>query len=83
MTRAGQLHRQATVASFDDRTRTGAVLLDDGLRLPIARHAVPDVVRRLRPGQRVVLVLSGPLAPGNEVPTVQLVQLPGVPPPRA
>lgn len=76
-------HRQATVADFDDRARSGAVLLDDGLRLPIAPQAVPDVVRRLRRGQRVVVVLSGPLAPGHEVPTVQLVHLPGVPPPQA
>ena len=71
------------MADFDDRARTGAVLLDDGLRLPIARRAVPEVLRRLRPGQRVVVVLSGPLAPGQQVPTVQLVHLPGVPPPPA
>lgn len=71
------------MADFDNRARTGVVLLDDGLRLPFARQAVPGVVRRLRRGQRVVVVLSGPLCPGHAVPTVQLVHLPGVPPPQA
>ena len=44
---------QGTVCDFDPATRDGAVLLDDGTRLPFPGHAVAAVLRLLRPGQRV------------------------------
>lgn len=50
---------QATVRSFDPRTRTGEVLLDDGsaLRFP-ARAFDASGLRLLRLGQRVRLRLD-------------------------
>jgi 2-phospho-L-lactate guanylyltransferase len=50
---------QATVRSFDPRTRTGDVLLDDGtaLRFP-ARAFDASGLRALRLGQRVRLRLD-------------------------
>lgn len=45
---------QATVASFDDETRSGSVLADDGVALPFAAAALEGSrLRLLRPGQRV------------------------------
>lgn len=45
---------QATVRSFDPATRTGSVLLDDGVELPYDSAAFdPSGLRLLRPGQRV------------------------------
>ena len=51
---------QATVSRFDDVTRAGAVLLDDGLELPFAADALDGTgLRLLRPGQRVRISTSG------------------------
>lgn len=50
---------QATVSAFDDDTRAGRVLLDDGVELPFAGDAVAAQLRFLRPGQRVRLVTEG------------------------
>lgn len=50
---------QATVSAFDDDTRSGAVLLDDGVELAFAGDAVAAQLRFLRPGQRVRLVTEG------------------------
>ena len=51
---------QGTVASFDVATRTGAVLLDDGLRLPFDAPVFNrSGLRTLRFGQRVQLELGG------------------------
>lgn len=45
---------QATVRSFDPQTRSGSVLLDDGVELPYDRDAFDaGGVRLLRVGQRV------------------------------
>lgn len=44
---------QATVRVFDPATRSGSVLLDDGLELPYAAEAVSVSLRHLRVGQRV------------------------------
>ena len=50
---------QATVSRFDDGTRSGAVLLDDGVELAFDAHALVGTgLRLLRPGQRVRLELS-------------------------
>lgn len=53
---------QATVRSFDPQTRSGTVLLDDGLELPYGREAFDaGAVRLLRVGQRVrIEVAPGP-----------------------
>ena len=54
---------QATVSRFDDMTRAGAVLLDDGLELPFTADALAGTgLRLLRPGQRVRISTSGDAA---------------------
>ena len=51
---------QATVSAFDATTRSGRVLLDDGVELPFAAAAIAGTgLRLLRPGQRVRLTLAG------------------------
>jgi 2-phospho-L-lactate guanylyltransferase len=51
---------QATVYSFDPATGTGAVLTDDGVRLPMSATALSGSgLRLLRPGQRVSCLLVG------------------------
>jgi cold shock CspA family protein len=51
---------QATVSSFDATTRSGAVLLDDGVELLFGPEAIAGSgLRLLRPGQRVRLETSG------------------------
>lgn len=47
---------QGTVCAFDPATRDGAVLLDDGTRLPFPGGAVAEALRLLRPGQRVRVI---------------------------
>jgi 2-phospho-L-lactate guanylyltransferase len=50
---------QATVRSFDPRTRSGEVLLDDGSALPFPARAFDrSGLRLLRIGQRVRLRLD-------------------------
>lgn len=50
---------QATVRTFDPRTRTGDVLLDDGRAMPFASGAFDaSGLRLLRLGQRVRLRLD-------------------------
>jgi 2-phospho-L-lactate/phosphoenolpyruvate guanylyltransferase len=45
---------QATVSEYDPSTRSGAVLLDDGVRLPFGADALAGTrLRFLRRGQRV------------------------------
>jgi 2-phospho-L-lactate guanylyltransferase len=51
---------QGTVSAFDDDTRAGSVLLDDGRELRFSGEAVHDTgLRLLRPGQRVSLDIDG------------------------
>jgi len=51
---------QATVSAFDADTRSGRVLLDDGVELPFTGDALAGTgLRLLRPGQRVRLTTSG------------------------
>lgn len=50
---------QATVATFEEATRSGSVLLDDGVRLVFGADALIGTgLRLLRPGQRVTLQLD-------------------------
>lgn len=52
--------RQATVGSFDPRSGSGTVLLDDGTPLAFDTDAFADSgFRLLRSGQRVLVLLDG------------------------
>ena len=51
---------QGTVSAFDATTRSGRVLLDDGVELAFPAEALAGTgLRLLRPGQRVRLTLDG------------------------
>lgn len=66
---------QATVSSYDATTRSGTVLLDDGVQLPFPATALDDTgLRLLRPGQRVRLEVTGD-GPGRVVGRVQILTL--------
>ena len=63
---------QATVSAFDDATRSGTVLLDDGRQLPFDGEALLGTgLRFLRPGQRVSLDLDN----GMQIHRVQILTL--------
>ncbi len=65
---------QATVRSFDEQTRSGTVLLDDGIEVPYDAEALAQSdVRLLRIGQRVTLRLQ---ADGERVTALTLATLP-------
>jgi 2-phospho-L-lactate guanylyltransferase len=66
---------QATVSRFDDATRAGAVLLDDGVELPFREDALAGTgLRLLRPGQRVRISTSGDGA-GRRIDSLQILTL--------
>lgn len=66
---------QATVSRFNDVTRAGAVLLDDGLELPFTADALHGTgLRLLRPGQRVRISTSGDAA-DRRVDALQILTL--------
>ena len=44
---------QGTVASFDQSTRAGTLLTDDGMPLEFPAESLADHIRHLRVGQRV------------------------------
>jgi hypothetical protein len=46
---------QGTVAHFDETTRSGHVLTDDGVRLDYPGAALAEHIRHLRVGQRVFI----------------------------
>ena len=50
---------QGTVASFDETTRSGHVLTDQGEQLDYTAETLADHIRHLRIGQRVFLEMSG------------------------
>jgi 2-phospho-L-lactate/phosphoenolpyruvate guanylyltransferase len=51
---------QATVETYDPTSRSGTVLLDDGVAVPFPANALAGSrLRLLRPGQRVRLETSG------------------------
>lgn len=65
---------QATVRSYDESTRSGSVLLDDGTELPYDATAfAASGLRLLRLGQRVRIGLADD---GMRVATMQIVTLP-------
>jgi hypothetical protein len=50
---------QATISDYDPQTHEGAVLLDDGVRLPFTAQALAGTrLRLLRRGQRVVVTVE-------------------------
>lgn len=49
---------QGTVASFDETTRAGHVLTDDGVPHDYSAETLADHVRHLRVGQRVFIELD-------------------------
>ncbi|HEX2174805.1 MAG TPA: hypothetical protein VHG70_02750 [Nocardioidaceae bacterium] len=62
---------QATVSEFDPQTRSGAVLLDDGVRLPFGADALAGTrLRLLRRGQRVQVTVDA-----DEVTALQILTL--------
>lgn len=50
---------QGTVASFDETTRSGHVLTDQGEQLDYTAETLADHIRHLRVGQRIFLEMSG------------------------
>ena len=50
---------QATVASYDDASRTGTVVTDQGESLEFAGETLAEYIRHLRPGQRVHVDTDG------------------------
>ena len=63
---------QGTVATFDPDTRSGTLLLDNGAELVFGAAAFErSGLRRLRPGQRVVIESE----PGGDV---HSVGIPGI-----
>ena len=44
---------QGTVATFDQSTRAGSLLTDDGMPMQFAAESLADHIRHLRVGQRV------------------------------
>jgi 2-phospho-L-lactate guanylyltransferase len=67
---------QATVSFFDESTRSGRVLLDDGLELSFDAAALEGTgLLVLRAGQRVRLDTSG-RRPGLHVRRMQILTMP-------
>jgi len=63
---------QATVSDFDARTRSGAVLLDDGVRLPFGPEALAGTrLRFLRRGQRVRVAVEHDVVTSLQILTLQ------------
>lgn len=46
---------QGTVATFDQSTRAGRLLTDDGIPLDFPAESLADHIRHLRVGQRVFI----------------------------
>lgn len=62
---------QATVYRFDPQTRSGAVLLDDGIELPFTGEALAGTrLRFLRSGQRVSVTVES-----DQVTSLQILTL--------
>ena len=49
---------QGTVASFDETTRSGHVLTDEGMPLDYPAVALAEHIRHLRVGQRVFVEIT-------------------------
>jgi cold shock CspA family protein len=50
---------QGTVSSFDQTTRAGQLLTDDGMPLDFPAESLADHIRHLRVGQRVFVEVAG------------------------
>jgi hypothetical protein len=62
---------QATVSEYDPQTRSGAVLLDDGVRLPFGAEALAGTrLRLLRRGQRVNVMVDDDLVTSLQILTL-------------
>lgn len=62
---------QATVSEFDPQTRSGAVLLDDGVLLPFAAEALEGTrLRFLRRGQRVRVTIEDSMVTSLQILTL-------------
>lgn len=69
---------QATVRTFDPATRSGSVLLDDGVELPYDDRAFDaGGLRLLRVGQRVRITVAGDEQPPDGQPDRQPGGQPG------
>lgn len=67
---------QATVSAYDPTTRSGRVLLDDGVELRYDAAALDGTgLRLLRPGQRVRIETTG-TGDGARVDRLQILTLP-------
>ncbi|MET0821141.1 MAG: hypothetical protein ABWY58_09250 [Aeromicrobium sp.] len=62
---------QGTVATFDETSRTGDLLTDDGRRLDYSAEALADHIRLLRVGQRVFVETAS----DSEPPTVTRIAI--------
>jgi hypothetical protein len=63
---------QATVSDYDPRTRSGAVLLDDGVRLPFGSDALAGTrLRFLRRGQRVQVSVEADVVTSLQILTLR------------
>jgi 2-phospho-L-lactate/phosphoenolpyruvate guanylyltransferase len=63
---------QATVSDFDPQTRSGAVLRDDGVRLPFGPEALAGTrLRFLRRGQRVSVAVGDDVVTRLQILTLQ------------
>ena len=50
---------QATVASFDEESRSGTVVTDAGVTFDFVADALAEHIRHVRPGQRVFVDGTG------------------------
>jgi 2-phospho-L-lactate guanylyltransferase len=50
---------QGTVSTFDQTTRAGQLLTDDGMPLDFPAESLADHIRHLRVGQRVFVDMTG------------------------
>lgn len=66
---------QATISAYDASTRTGRLLLDDGVELSFPADALAGTgLRLLRPGQRVRVTVDG-AGPDLAVRALQILTL--------
>ena len=59
---------QGTVASFDQSTRAGSLLTDEGMPLEFPAESLAEHIRHLRLGQRVFVET----APSGEVTSIKI-----------
>jgi hypothetical protein len=59
---------QGTVASFDQSTRAGSLLTDEGMPMDFPAESLADHIRHLRVGQRVFVETS----PTGEITSIKI-----------